>query len=335
MKTPTENGPGLIAEIIARFLEGEASEQDLEQLDAWLREDKANREYFDEVNSAFQVSVTLSRFNQHKIDDAWGRLTHQIGDAPGSGSTHSIRTPFYFLKIAASIGLVALSVFLVAKLISNEGLTQGTIVKNSEGVNTRILLPDSSIVWLNTNSTLEYAPAFGNTSREVSLKGEAFFDVRKGRHDFIVKTENIRVRVKGTKFNVEAYKNSQSTKTTLEEGKIEFQVKGEDVLYIMKPGDQITLNTQLNKVTFKKVNPVNYSAWKEEQLVFDNTSLNDIVSRLESRYKVRIVVDSLLARRERLTMTIERESLEEVLDMIQLSSRLKVKKEKNQIILYE
>ena len=196
-------------------------------------------------------------------------------------------------------------------------------------------MPDSSTVWLNANSTLEYTNEFGNTTREVTLKGEAFFDVKKDHKAFIVKTDKIQVHVKGTRFNVEAYKKNATVKTTLEEGKVELHVDGSDKFFTMTPGDQIILNTQLNDVVVKKVNPLDVSAWKEDRLVFDNTPLSEVIAKLENRYKVNIKIDSKQALRERLSMTIEQEDIEEVLDLIKLSSRLQIKMEGNEIVLYE
>ncbi|MEO7990674.1 MAG: FecR domain-containing protein [Chryseolinea sp.] len=330
--------PEHIKEIVLRFLEGSASEEDVTILFHWLKEDEKNREYFDEVNTTFHTSVTLNRFTQQKTDDAWMALSSRIDSEKGKLRTlRPLRISFNksAFRIAASICLIAVTWYIFVKLLSKTDHQRPTLVKNSIGNNTRILLPDSSVVLLNTNSTLEYPSEFGIASREVVLKGEAFFDVKKGSKPFIVKTENIQIQVKGTRFNVQAYKNDQAVKTTLEEGKVELQVSGDERVYTLKPGDQAILNTDVNKVTLKKVDPSNFTAWKEEKLIFDNTPLKDIISKLENRFHVTISLDSAIARRERLTMTIERESLDEILDLIVLSSDLRVKKENDKIILFE
>lgn len=334
---PKDNTPQPVDETILRFLEGTASENDIAVLTGWLKESKENQQYFDEVNTTFQASVTLNRFTLLKTDDAWTRLSKTIGSKEKPRAVSRPLTSHYstLLKIAASVCLLVVSGFLILRSLPEKTLQQATIVRTATGNNTRILLPDSSVVWLNSSSTLEYPAAFGNTSRNVVLKGEAFFDVRKGSKPFIVKTDNISVHVKGTKFNVRAYKNDQTTRTTLQEGKVELQVSGKDKIYTMKPGDQVVLDTRLGNVTLRQVDPSDFSAWKEEKLIFENVKLGSIVSKMENRFGVDIELDSMIARRERLSMTIERENLAEVLDLIQLSSRLKVKKEKNRILLYE
>lgn len=325
-----------VKEIILRFLEGIATDEEVAILQSWLEENEANRQYFDEVNNTFQASVTLHRINHPMVENAWEKVSNRIEQVPKLRISRSSSRYSPLLKIAASVCLLAVTGALLFKIFPEKVIRQqGTIVRNSEGNNTRILLPDSSTVWLNANSTIEYTPEFGRTVREVTLKGEAFFDVKKDSKAFIVKTENMQVHVKGTRFNVEAYKKNELIKTTLEEGKVELHVEGSDKFFTMTPGDQIILNTQLNDVVVQKVNPSDFSAWKEEKLIFDNVPLGEIVAKLENRYKVKITIKSLRAKHELLTMTVEQEDLDEVLEMIKLSSQLQVKVERNEIILYE
>jgi len=327
-----------IKKLITRFLEGEASDQDVADLHHWLAESADNRLYFDEVNNAYQASVTLHRFNQQKVDHAWSRLSKRI-DLPQSHeettNVTSIR-PFLFLKVAASICILVAAGFLLFGILKAESRSpRNVLVQNVTRSDKGIVLPDSSVVWLNANSTIEYPVSFDKSTREVILKGEAFFDIRKDVKPFIVKTENMNIQVKGTRFNVQAYKNDQTAKTTLEEGKVELHVTGEKNIYTLGPGDQAILNKTLSKVTLKKVDPANFTAWKEDKLIFDNTPLCDIISRLENRFHVAIEIDSTISQQERLTMTIENENLDEILDHIVLSSDLQVKKEKNKILLFK
>ena len=326
-----------IDEIITRFLEGEASDHDVDILHGWLRERVENRRYFDEVNLAYQASITLNRVNQPRIDSGWQQLQGRISKNEGRNSLllfPRIRKHSYL--IAASVTFVlAVGTYLVISLVASPRLKQNIIISSSKGSNTHIILPDSSDVWLNVNSTLEYPDEFGRDSRVVILKGEAFFDIRKNQaKPFIVKTEEMDVTVKGTRFNVEAGVNGKTTRTTLEEGKVDLYVRRNNKSYVMKPGDQITIGTDGNEVMHKKVNPSDFSAWKENVLRFDNAPLDEIIHKLENRYRVSISADKGLAK-ERFTLTIEQESLDEVLALIELSSQLKFKKENDQIILYE
>ncbi|MBL0739681.1 FecR family protein [Chryseolinea lacunae] len=323
-----------IKEIITRFLEGHASEEEIAQLHEWVKQDDANRQYFYEINDAYQASITLPRYNQPKINTAWDQLSKGL-NTPGLVQHPAVPKSnryTFLLKVAASITLLALTGLAIILLL-RDFTAAPSVVYNAGGNSMRIRLPDSSFVWLNRNSTLEYAASFGAEHREVLLTGEAFFDVRKNNHPFVVKTNHIQVHVKGTKFNVKAYATDAATKTTLAEGKIELLIDGNQSRYVMHPGDQITLDSDHNKVVRKKVNPANFSAWKEEQLTFDGTPLRDIILQLESRFNVNIVPDANVSLNERLSITVEDETLDEVLDLIQQVSRVKVHKDKNTIVL--
>lgn len=326
--------PTHIQELIARFLTKKATDQDVYDLQRWLDEDPEHVTYFNSLNEKYQAHTTLNQFDLKRIDAAWEQLSARIGTSSVRQTGKVVR--FSFLRVAATISILLLSLFAIWKIVAKKRFAAATenIVFSSGDKNVHLLLPDSTSVWLNTNSTIEYTAEF-NKKREVKLKGEAFFDVRKkDRQHFIVRTEHLSIQVKGTRFNVQAYE-AQDENATLEEGEIVLTVKGEQRTYAMAPGDQITVRKQQQQVVFAKVDPSDFSAWKEDKIVFDNALLGDIILKLENRYHVDIIIDEAIARREHLTMTIEQEPIEEILEMIQLSSRLNYRKENNQIIIYE
>jgi transmembrane sensor len=329
--------PQHIRTIITKFLQKETSDEELALLKEWLEEDEKNILQFEEINDTFQSLVTITKLNAGTSDRAWKTLRERIEVEKGTKVLPFQPRYSFLIKIAASVALVLSSYFILKSVLGNKenALHKPILVQNSKGNKTSLVLPDSSIVFLNANSTLEYSDDFGENSREVRLNGEAFFDVRKGRHEFVVTTSNLSIQVKGTKFNVSSTDLDGTEKTTLEEGHVVLQIKGKEKVYDMKPGDQIMFNAQSKKVTLKKVNPTHYSAWKEDHLHFENMLLYDIVIKLENRYKVNITIDEELARREWLTMTIENESIEEVLELIKLSSRLQYRIKDNQITIYE
>ena len=120
-----------------------------------------------------------------------GELSKSIEQAPWFTKTEPSLIVIG-VKIAATVCFLAVTGSLLFKILQEDPCTARYIVRNSKVNNTRILLPDSSTVWLNANSTLEYTNEFGKTTREVTLKGEAFFDVKKNSKAFIVKTEKFR-----------------------------------------------------------------------------------------------------------------------------------------------
>jgi ferric-dicitrate binding protein FerR (iron transport regulator) len=327
-----------ILELIDCFLRRQATDAQVQELQVWLEENPEHVRYFKKTIENFQTRTLLKEFDQKKTHTAWNQLADKLLLDTGKVSRgRSIQFSAYALRIAASVSVLLIASFVIWKLstdhLANE-TTENLLVFHSAEKSANLMLPDSSWVWLNANSSIEYAADF-NQKREVRLTGEAFFDVRKKRkNNFIVITEHLSIQVKGTRFNVQAYA-TKNENATLEEGAIELTFKGDRQTYAMAPGDQITIDKADQKIILKKVNPSNFSAWKEDQLIFDNVLLKDIIAKIENRYQVTIVIDESIAARERLTMSIESEPIEDILEMIQLSSRLNYRIEKEHILIYE
>lgn len=326
-----------IRNLILRFLRKEASESELAELHAWLTLDQTHASYFDAVNKMFHDQQARQSFTDEKLKASWQLVQAKIEES----ADHKMR-PLYsqvlrstMVRVAASVCIVALVIWNILPQDSSDTLlAQNTILTNDTKGKITYTLPDSTTVWLNANSTLEYSADFLH-SRHVTLKGEGFFDVRKKqKQNFVVETATLSIEVKGTRFNLRAY-DPDHEKATLEEGEIELTIHGAAQKYSMTPGDQIIINKKQQTVKRERVDPKNFTAWKESQLVFDNTVLADILVKLENRFNVNISIDDSLAQRERLTMTVEGEPLEEILEMIRLSSALNYKIENETIVIYE
>jgi ferric-dicitrate binding protein FerR (iron transport regulator) len=164
------------------------------------------------------------------------------------------------------------------------------------------MLPDSSTVILNARSEIRYLTDWDQDApREVWLDGEAFFSVTHtaGQQKFIVHTnDHLNVEVLGTQFNVSQRANR--TRVVLSAGEIRLQIRNEGnnqaVKHIkMKPGDLVEFRKATQEPIKKTVNPQVYSAWKNNRLFFDNTTLPELKTLLEERYDLKVVVaDTLL-----------------------------------------
>jgi len=182
------------------------------------------------------------------------------------------------------------------------------------------VLPDGSIIFLNSDSKIRYSINGEKGVREVFLDGEAWFEVEKNeRKPFIVHTPYYNVSVTGTRFNVKAYKTDNNIATTLETGEIiinstaDFNI-GEDI--ILKPGEQIVFNKVSNALTIQKVNTEWFSSWKDNKLVFVNMNLKDLIVLLERKYGVNIEVQDKTILDLHFDGVIKNESIIEILDVI-------------------
>jgi len=326
------NTPDEIRDLIGRFLQHQATSLEIERLEEWLKSDPSHREQFNIINRRFQAGSSKPRFKS--VDDAWNTLSDKLEENEGA-KIISLPGSELFLRIAASIVIIAIAGFGALKYLDHKGSPElAEVVQAAPGEKRHLTLPDGTNVWLNAGSFLKYGDDFGETSRNVELRGEAFFDVTKTGIDFVVQTNNFVIQVKGTRFNVSAFQEHAIETTTLEEGHVVLKIKGSDQFFDLKPGDQIRFDPTANEVTRQIVNAPSYSVWKEDPLHFQNTTLEEILSELEKRYAVTISIDSVISRREHLSITITDESLEEVLELISLSSSLHYRIQADRVEIY-
>jgi len=328
--------PAEIQNLIIRFLRHESTPEEISWLEEWLERDPSNRAEFARINTTFHA---LGNDDPRRpgVDSAWQSLIEKIEDDESAEKIKPIRTPstFLFLKIAASFLLLTIAGFAAWQYSSSPvTLADGAVIEQALQQKKKVVLPDGTTVWLNVNSTLRYEKDFNRRNRKVALAGEAYFDVTKTGIDFIVQTDHMSIQVKGTRFNVKAFDGEKEC-TTLEEGSVALTVNGHEGSFEMKPGDQITFNEASNELAHQVVNAASYAVWKEEQLVFEKSSLAEIVVQLEKRFQVNIIIDETIASREYLSLVLRDETLEEVLELIRISSSLHYAVHGDSVTIYE
>jgi transmembrane sensor len=325
--------------LIIRFLRHETSAEEIQILEQWLSEDASHRILFHEINTGFQSLAENERDYKH-IEDIWLSLSEKIETADDHKKPQVIvpaYTGFSWYKIAASVSILLIAGFAIWKYIQPDLISRSPSLVTEQAADSKklVTLMDGTKVWLNANSSIQYDENFGKDTRTVLLKGEAFFDVTKTGIDFIVKTSNFNIRVKGTKFNVTAFNNDVSECATLEEGRVVLQVKGSKEAFDMKPGDQVTFNHQSNAVSRSVVRPSSYSLWKEDPLKFRNAALKDILTEIQTRYGVTIRVHASGVIHEKLSMTLHEETLEEAMELIGIATSLKYSINGSEVVMYK
>lgn len=197
------------------------------------------------------------------------------------------------MKIAALIVVMAVSAF-VMRMIDKSSITSQPqkmlecYVPN--GKQSQKMLPDGSIVWLNSGSSLLYPEKFSGNERIVYLTGEARFQVQKDPDKpFIVSTNFFNVKALGTIFNVNSYPDSFFTSTSLEEGSIRVDVKaGINRFAVLAPNQEIIYDSQADSLMIVQIDARLKSSWKDGFLIFENASLAEIINALERKYCVNI-----------------------------------------------
>ena len=156
----------------------------------------------------------------------------------------------------------------------------------------KLILPDGSKVWLNAASSLRYPTAFTGNSREVELEGEGYFEVAKNAaKPFHVKTSNQDIEVVGTHFNVNAYKDEETIKTTLLEGRVKVgrrqRAEGKEQSVVLKPGEQVVSPGVNSPFTIDHSPDLDAAiAWTSGQFLFREQRIENIMKQISRWYNV-------------------------------------------------
>ncbi len=221
----------------------------------------------------------------------------------------------------------ALLISLISIFYQHSGNDQNQLAMQEKKVATgslsRIELPDGTEIWLNAGSKIRFPDQFAEDKREVTLEGEAFFNVKhEEKRPFLIHTQDMITQVLGTSFNISSYPQEQQIKVTVLSGKVAVyeqakpgQVNAAQPLFLTANQQGLYSKTRrsltLNKKAVKSAEAV---AWKEGNLIFKDTELREVVQRLERRYAVQIEMDTSL--RCPVTVNFNNEPLERVMRVL-------------------
>lgn len=272
--------------LIAREIEGDISTTEQAELQAWLREDVANRQYYTAMKQTWDLTAdAFSNAPEPDLEMNWQRFS-QTMDAPAPLKVVSSSKRNNWWKLAAAAMIIVTAAGL-AFILANQ---RGTTVITADAGKKEVTLPDGSKVFLNRNSQISYDKGFASSNRLVKLEGEAFFEVTPDAgNPFIVTAGASQTQVLGTSFVIKAYEN-KTIQLNVVTGKVAFSGKQsvKDAL-VLTAGH--TAIMQLNKEPQQIQNSdPNFMAWKENRLVFDNVPLFQTLSTLEEYFDVKFVV---------------------------------------------
>lgn len=194
-------------------------------------------------------------------------------------------------------------------------------IRTPRGAEYKLILADGSTVWLNAESEITYPVAFNGTTRELKLKGEAYFDVTPNpKRPFIVHTDQFNIRVTGTEFNVRVYAG-ETESATLAQGGIQLE-KGTDI-YQIKPGQQAYLEN--HEVQVKQVDLKEAIAWRYNAFSFNEVPLEQIMNELSRWYDIHVFYASPNIKGLHFTAWFRRNStLTEVITILQKTGKIHI-----------
>ncbi len=343
--------------LLSRKLSGEATQTELSEMDELLEVCPENQlpiqftEYYwnipteqDEeyMEATFQLHCDRMKARGFEIEDDYAEAG-SMNLENDSKKRHFRLFLFSGLTLATVIALIFFSFFYKSSNPIAEKMAQSE-VSTKNGSRTKIQLPDGTAVWLNSNSKLVYDNKhFGTNIREVTLTGEAYFDVVKNlAKPFVIHTTKMDIKVLGTAFNVKCYPNDKNIETSLIRGSIEVTLKDRQEKIIMKPNEKLILSNdelkaaisniptvrplaskaspvfELGHVTISsKDNSVVESAWVYNKLAFEDESISEVALKMERWYNVKIIVLDENLNKYKIGGTFVNESLEQALKGLQ------------------
>ena len=321
-------------QVLKRYLEGKSKDGDKKIIISWFSDIQAERDlrkqyqhFWNELaqkpdNIGYDGSLILDRI-YHKIKLEESREL--------AGKRLTARVINILSKVAAVLFIPVIVSILIYKndFIPGTGEIAYSEIYSPLGTRTQFYLPDGSSGWLNGGSYLEFPLQFKEKTREVVLRGEAYFDVRSNpKKPFIVKGDNIEVVAHGTSFNVMAYPEDQIIRVTLVKGHINVSGTKDGSsknIKMTEPGYTCSydLKTSSFKTSIVDINKI--ISWKDGRLVFRDEPFNEVVRKINRWYNVNIIIKDTILESYTYLATFEDETLDEVLKLLKLSAPIDYK----------
>ncbi len=322
-----------IDRLIARYLAGESTDEEVTFLEKWKEKSEENLRSFEIIKTITMAGHQKSRmlFAEKSFQNIWSNS----GLDRNSPVKRSNQVYAYVLRIAAALTLVALTLFSVNYLVSGRKIQSDSeivatfIEKNTlSGQKSKIFLPDGSSLWLNAESRIRYESNFNDSTRKVFLEGEAYFTIRKDTlRPFIVIANSAEVTALGTEFNVNAYRSEESIRVALTTGKVrvrrlDFSTINDNSIVLL-PGEMATVPASDNHITKSGFDLMEMVAWKDGVICFQDADFNHVIQTLEKWYGVSFQYEGAPAKQWKFTGTFPNYYLDNILLILSFSEDFK------------
>lgn len=306
-------------DIILNAFREQNTEKEKQILSDWLSED-GNPQLYEELRLLHGAIRQKSESYVPDKNAYWEQLSKRIHPertgVPKKQKHFSLSGIWQRVAVAVVLILaIASSTYYIGRKSVFDTVQQ--LSYSTYGGKSKLVLPDGTEVWLHGVTTISYPAIFSGSKRQVSLSGEAFFEVAKNpEKPFIVDVlDQLQVNVLGTKFNIMACPKDENVIVSLNEGMV--RLTAPSTSYVMHPGNEATYNKATQLLTVQDNADVEYqSVWKSDKLRFENETLGKIAKTFEKWYNVEIEVDEAAASEYSYTFTLQDEPLEEILRLM-------------------
>ncbi len=338
---PEEEHYSLEETLLIRYISGQTTCEENERVVRWIQQSNENETLANQLYRIYHAQQTRKRIQQRDVQKAYRRIQQTI-------RRKTLRRSLQWMAMAAACALLLVSVGMNWHLFRGRDMLKPRYVtiQTNAGMRTNLTLPDGTLVYLNSASKLVYPVPFDPKERRVLLEGEGYFEVASDtEHPFIVSVAEdlMRIKVLGTRFNINAYPNVREVYTTLVNGSVMLQFTDatkalaekqldtdNEYAYdlvskhvvvkekVLVPKEKATYNIDTKRLAIREVPTENEYVWKDGKLIFKNTPMPEVISKLSNYYNVRFEVKNPVINSYPFTGTFDNRQLFQVLDYLKL-----------------
>lgn len=324
-----------------QFVNKTATSEETEEFLRMMKRDDYNEEVQSLLDEFWKEPSSITPLGEERAERIFNQIMISSQKTEPVRTSQIYRNGWFWFKTAAAIFIVALSALLYQQESKPTDIRKAAIenkANKSEIPRRRFKnLPDGSSVILNENSKIDVAAGFNkNGKREVYLYGEAYFDVvHDARQPFIVHTGKLQTTVLGTAFNINASLSTGTVVVTVSRGKVKVG-DSEQIFEVIDPDEQVVFEKDLTMHTKNPVKAKSITAWKNEDIYFDDVSIKDIANQLQERFNVSIIFSNEIIKNCRFSATfLKSQSLEQILNVISEFNQMKYHFKNDNIILLD
>ncbi|PWJ56836.1 ferric-dicitrate binding protein FerR (iron transport regulator) [Dyadobacter jejuensis] len=314
--------PYIDPQLLKKYLDNQCNDSEKEMVEQWYAQIIGIPNYLDTIPDNDRRRIKKETFSY-------------ISQTLGLGKPKSL--PFMFSRwttlLAAASVVILLTLYLtyMGKVTSDNPVQMAQRERQTNpseitftNTNSQIVqhvLPDGTKIWLHHDANITYPKAFSGSTREVSFSGEGFFEVTPDKSKpFYIHSGDLQVKVLGTSFNVKAKANADIYEVSVVTGIVEvssINTTNPQAELLLKPSEQALYNPRSNQITYsKKVGQTKKEIYEPIDIIFDNTPLNEVVSKLETRFNVKIHFLNKKLANCGMTADFEQQPLLTILDML-------------------
>lgn len=341
--------------LLLKHIKGETSPEEAEEVIRWIDKSPENEQFYISLLNTYAIESVSDLTDSDSIkfgkeDEALlfkkalnkKRIFVALSVAAAAVLVLSLGLNLYFLKHRQADEVPQLYAYKQIVSPDNIRKTEKLTYFTNPGVKGKVVLPDGSIVWLNSCSKISYPDRFSGDTREVQFEGEGYFSVIKNPNmPMIIKTsKGTSVKVRGTRFTLKSYSDDSYEQTTLLEGKIELSNgsaisdNNESAEIEMVPRESVILRKNRRAIRSFNADTLLSTAWKNGHLLFNKTPVKEVCKALERWHGIKIIVKDKTLDNYTFTADFSSESIVQIMELVKFTMPVNYSFSKDTITIY-